>query len=186
MIIQADEGMGIYFKAVGFAMAAHHGQIRKYTGEPYYTHPVAVSEILYSHHLQSTPEMLAAAALHDVVEDTKYTLDDIRAYFGGTVARHVFWLTDISKQKNIQGNRAVRKAIDRDHIHKAPAEEQFIKLADLMHNTSSIVQHDKSFAKVYLREKALILDGLRSEVRESAIFKAADNQINEAMIQVML
>jgi (p)ppGpp synthase/HD superfamily hydrolase len=143
-------------QAIEFATRAHDGQVRKYTGEPYVTHPIAVSEIVRS--VPHTEDMLIAAVLHDTVEDTDVTLADIEFYFGRTVMDLVFWLTDSSRPQD--GNRATRKAIDRDHLAAAPAAAQTIKVADLLHNTLSIVSHDPDFAIVYMREKRLLLDVL--------------------------
>jgi hypothetical protein len=140
-------------KAFAFAAKAHGSQKRKYTGEPYINHPYEVMDIVAS--VPHTEQMLAAALLHDVLEDTDATEDQIRDEFGETVLELVKWLTDVSKPSD--GNRAMRKALDRAHIAKAPAEAKTIKLADLISNTKSIVKHDKDFAKVYLNEKALLL-----------------------------
>jgi len=100
--------------------------------------------------------MLAAAWLHDVVEDTGVTIETIRAEFGVEVAELVGWLTDVSRPEH--GNRAHRKALDRAHSAAAPAEAQTVKLADLISNTRSIIAHDVSFAKTYLEEKRLLLE----------------------------
>lgn len=102
-----------------------------------------------------TPEMLAAALLHDTVEDTGVTIELIESEFGSEVANLVSWLTDVSKPEN--GNRAVRKQIDLEHTALAPAAAQTIKLADLISNTSSIVKHDLNFAETYLKEKVALL-----------------------------
>jgi (p)ppGpp synthase/HD superfamily hydrolase len=99
--------------------------------------------------------MIAAAWLHDTVEDTGVTIEVIRAEFGAEVAELVGWLTDVSRPEH--GNRAHRKALDRAHSAMAPAEAQTVKLADLIANTRSIVAHDKAFAKTYLEEKRLLL-----------------------------
>ena len=58
------------------------------------------------------------------------------------------------------GNRATRKAIDREHTAQAPAEAQTIKLADLISNSKSIMAHDPDFAVTYLAEKRLLLEVL--------------------------
>jgi (p)ppGpp synthase/HD superfamily hydrolase len=100
--------------------------------------------------------MVAAAWLHDVVEDTGCTYTDIHMAFGADIAALVGWLTDVSKPED--GNRAYRKARDRAHSAEAPAEAQTIKLADLISNSRSIVQHDPAFAKTYLEEKRLLLE----------------------------
>jgi (p)ppGpp synthase/HD superfamily hydrolase len=99
--------------------------------------------------------MVAAAWLHDVVEDTGCTYTDIHMAFGADIAALVGWLTDVSQPQD--GNRAHRKAMDRAHTAEAPAEAQTIKLADLISNSRSIVAHDPAFARTYLAEKRLLL-----------------------------
>ena len=138
-----------------FATAAHAavGQTRKYTFEPYIVHPAEVASIVAT--VPHTEAMIAAAWLHDTVEDTGVTIEVIRAEFGAEVAELVGWLTDVSRPEH--GNRAHRKALDRAHSAMAPAEAQTVKLADLIANTRSIVAHDKAFAKTYLEEKRLLL-----------------------------
>jgi len=149
-------GMDVVRKAQVYAIAAHSavGQRRKYTGEPYYVHPAEVARIV-ADVPGSTPEMVAAAWLHDVVEDTGCTFTDIHMAFGIDIATLVGWLTDVSRPD--QGNRAYRKAVDRAHTTEAPAEAQTIKLADLISNSRSIMEHDPAFARTYLEEKRLLL-----------------------------
>ena len=130
---------------------------RKYTGEPYITHAAAVVELVRN--VPHTEDMICAAWLHDTVEDTPATLDEIGQVFGFTVAALVEMLTDVSKPSD--GNRVVRKAIDREHTAKSSPQAKTIKLADLIDNTRSIVERDPAFAKVYLAEKALLLEVLR-------------------------
>lgn len=142
-----------------FATAAHTAicQRRKYTGEPYIAHPGEVVMLLLEHGIDR-PEILAAAWLHDVVEDTGVTIDLIREEFGSDVALLVAGLTDVSKRED--GNRAHRKAIDRAHTAAQSPDCKTIKLADLCSNTMSIVERDPEFAIVYLEEKRLLLDVL--------------------------
>lgn len=148
--------MTIVERARVFATAAHAavGQLRKYTFEPYIVHPREVAQIVES--AGGTPEMIAAAWLHDTVEDTGVTIETIREEFGSEVAELVGWLTDVSRPE--QGNRAVRKAIDRAHTAAAPGAAQTVKLADLISNTRSIMAHDAEFARVYLAEKRALLE----------------------------
>lgn len=143
--------------AIVFAENAHKGQVRKYTGEPYFTHCFAVAKMVVEH--GGDTNMVIAALLHDTVEDTDVTSDDIFETFGPDVAMLVEWLTDVSRPED--GNRAVRKRIDCEHTAKANPRAKTIKLADLIHNTESIVKHDKAFAKVYLAEKRLLLQVLK-------------------------
>ncbi len=140
-----------------FATAAHSavGQLRKYTHEPYWTHTREVADLVAALP-GATEAMVAAAHLHDVVEDTGVTVETVRAEFGAEVADLVSWLTDVSRPG--MGNREFRKSIDRAHTAEAPAEAQDIKICDLISNTRSIVQHDAKFARVYLAEKRLLLD----------------------------
>ena len=145
-------------RAKVFATAAHAavGQTRKYTGEPYVVHPMEVASLVES--VGGTEAMVAAALLHDVLEDTGVTVDVLEEQFGSEVADLVLWLTDVSKPND--GNRSTRKALDRQHSAAAPAAAQTVKVADLISNTRSIVAHDPDFAKVYLAEKRLLLDVL--------------------------
>lgn len=140
-------------RAARFAERAHAGQTRRYTGEPYHTHPAAVAAIVAT--VPHDWAMLAAAHLHDVVEDTDVRITDIVRSFGRNVADLVDWLTDVSRPED--GNRETRRRLDREHTARAPARAQTIKLADLIHNTESVARHDPSFARVYLAEKRLLL-----------------------------
>jgi len=153
-------------KALLFATAAHYaiGQTRKYSGEPYIVHPVAVAELVMS--VPHTPEMVAAALLHDVLEDTDVPYSVLEEEFGTTVAEYVQLLSDPPKESQPGLNRAERKALDVERFRNAPAEVQTIKFADFIDNTSSIVQRDPSFAPVYLREKQLFLEAMDKGDRE--------------------
>ena len=143
-------------RAIWFATQAHAGQTRKYTGEPYVNHPVEVMQLVST--VTDDPEILAAAVLHDVVEDTPATIMNIRIGFSPRVAELVDDLTDVSKPQD--GNRATRKELDRQHTAKASPDAKTIKLADLISNSHSIVKDDPNFAKVYIKEKAALLEVL--------------------------
>ena len=150
--------MRLTHRAFDFAMAAHASinQLRKYTGEPYIVHPIAVARLVRS--IGGTNEMIAAALLHDVVEDTPVTLNEIKHVFGFPIADLVEQLTDVSVPQD--GNRAIRKEIDRKHSARATAEGQTIKLADLIENSRTIAEHDPEFAEVYIPEKRALLEVL--------------------------
>lgn len=131
-------------------------QKRKYTNEPYWHHPAAVASTVGSVP-GATAEMIAAAYLHDVVEDTGITHLDISQTFGANVCSLVFQLTDAYTDTSL-GNREHRKALERDRMEDISPEAQTIKYADLIDNTGSIVEHDPGFAVVYLKEKERLLD----------------------------
>ena len=98
---------GLVERARDFALAAHRGvgQLRKYTGEPYEEHLRRVAAIVEEH--AGDPEMIAAAWLHDVVEDTPATIEEVERAFGPGVRGLVEALTDMSGPQH--GNRAARK-----------------------------------------------------------------------------
>ena len=158
-----------------FAMKAHDGQKRKYTGEDYIVHPMAVSRMvsLYGGSLVQQ----AGALLHDVVEDTPHTLAEIDTLFGSEVATLVEWLTDTSKPED--GNRAIRKAIDRKRLAEAPAEAQFVKLADLIDNSKTIFVFDKGFTPMFKAEMALLMKDM-TKVVDSSLWDEAQKVLSMA------
>lgn len=147
-------------RARKYAITRHSAlnQRRKYTGDPYQVHPASVANMV-RHKANGTDEMVAAAWLHDTVEDTGASLGEIGELFGPKVAEMVEMLTDVSRPED--GNRATRKRIDLEHTAKASPEAKTIKLADMIDNTRSIVKHDPEFARVYLEEKSALLEVLR-------------------------
>lgn len=143
-------------KAKMLAGKAHEGQFRKYSGMPYIVHPIEIATIVQT--VEHSDEMIAAALLHDVVEDTDYTVEDIAKEVSPAVAELVEGLTDVSSPQD--GNRAVRKTKDRDHLAKQNAEVQTIKLADVISNSQDIKANDPKFAKVYIEEMKALLEVL--------------------------
>ena len=87
MIKDLVNNMDLYEKSVAFALRAHEGQTRKNSGIPYILHPMEAATIAST--LTDDREVLAAVMLHDTVEDTEATLDDIRREFGERVAQLV-------------------------------------------------------------------------------------------------
>jgi (p)ppGpp synthase/HD superfamily hydrolase len=143
-------------KAKMLAGKAHEGQFRKYSGMPYIVHPIEVATIVQT--VEHSDEMIAAALLHDVVEDTDYSFEDIANEVSPEVADLVKGLTDVSSPQD--GNRKVRKAIDKDHLAEQNAEVQTIKLADVISNSQDIKANDPKFAKVYIEEMKALLEVL--------------------------
>lgn len=156
-----------------FAENAHNGQIRKYTGEPYINHPVNVAILVNS--VKHDNNMIAAALLHDVVEDTHYTIRDIFEEFGYDVADMVENLADISVP--LDGNRKIRKEIDRMHTSLSSNRAKTIKIADLIDNSKSILEHDPKFAVVYMAEKKALLNVLIGG--DSSLLKIANSIVGQ-------
>jgi len=151
--------MNIRYKAQKFATKAHTdaGQLRKFTGEPYIVHPAAVVDLLQA--IDPTDEMIAAAWLHDVVEDTPVTLSEIEYEFGPVVAEYVEMLTDV-QTRSFGGERIHRKNTNLLHTAQACPEAQSIKLCDLIDNASMVVERDPIFARQYLLEMKRLLSVL--------------------------
>ena len=121
--------------AFEFAREAHSPQKRK-SGEPYIIHPVCVARIV-AEELELGVDPIIAAFLHDVVEDTHYTIDDIRERFGDDVAFLVGVVTKEKKEKYVQSKQV-------DNYRQILASMQFdvrallIKLADRLHNMRTL------------------------------------------------
>ncbi|QGT78934.1 HD domain-containing protein [Guyparkeria halophila] len=143
-------------RALAIAIEAHAGQVRRYTHEPFVTHPVAVAQTVRPFH--GDPLVLATALLHDVVEDTPVTAADLDREMPSSVVRMVLSLTNPSSTDD--GDRAARKRIDHDHVARAEPRAQTIKYADVWHNVRSIARHDPEFAPTYLAEKISLIHRL--------------------------
>jgi (p)ppGpp synthase/HD superfamily hydrolase len=157
-----NEIMNIVQRADEFAERAHAAvnQTRKYTGEPYINHPREVRAIMKKYASGPISQAQEAAALlHDTIEDTNVTHQELLDTFGNEIATLVGWLTDVSKPTD--GNRSVRKNLDLQHTAAAPPAAKTVKLSDLISNSISIVQHDPGFAVRYLKEKAALMQVLK-------------------------
>lgn len=169
--------MSLAFEAMQFAREKHAGQVCKYTGNPYADHLAEVAGIVATFAASMggmTEEVIAIAWLHDCMEDQGVSQSELVELFGNDVAEGVVLLSDME-----QGNRSERKALSRKRLAAAPLWIQTIKVADLISNTSSIVQHDPKFARVYLEEKRLMLDVLCNA--DHRLLQIARDQIRTSM-----
>jgi (p)ppGpp synthase/HD superfamily hydrolase len=143
----------VIVKARNFAWHQHYGQFRKYMKNvPYFVHPERVAIAVQKDRV-TTEEMVAAAYVHDTLEDTKTTYDDILRWFGDTVAEYVLGLTSYSKQISLAGYRAARKKADLEYLSKQKKEVHYIKLEDRWDNLNDIeFCPDQSFIDLYCRE----------------------------------
>ena len=140
-------------KAFDFANEAHKG-VRRRSGEPYILHPIAVAKIVVSN-IGLGYKSIAAALLHDVVEDTNYTVDDLRSLFGDKVATLVDGLTKI---KTVLDNedKAEQKSMQAENFKRIlltlndDVRVVLIKLADRLHNCRTI-----EFMPEHKRDKIL-------------------------------
>ncbi|MEC7119265.1 MAG: HD domain-containing protein [Pseudomonadota bacterium] len=129
-----ESEVALVLAACEFADIAHGGVIRK-SGEPYILHPIAVTDILG--HMRLDADSLMAALLHDVIEDTDYTKEQVSAQFGATVADLVDGVTKLTISKDKQINKAASfRKILMATLHDPRVI--VIKLADRLHNMSTL------------------------------------------------
>lgn len=145
----------LLIKAINFAKYKHRYQIRKYSTDLYYyTHCLEVMAMV-SRSPSCTLIMKVVAILHDTLEDTDTTIEELEIMFGKEIARMVKGLTDISKPTD--GNRLVRKAMDRQHLSEQDADTQTVKVADMMANAKDIMIKDaEKFGPVFIAEAKLL------------------------------
>lgn len=147
-----------------FADTAHGTQQRRMTGERYIVHPVSVMKICrqYTSHLP----VLAAALLHDVLEDTTVGVMEMERFLQSLMPAAaasetlalVVELTDVyTKARYPDMNRSQRKQHERERLAAISAQGQLIKYADILDNAHDLLTHDPNFAVVFLREGAALL-----------------------------
>jgi (p)ppGpp synthase/HD superfamily hydrolase len=147
--------MSIIMRAAAFARQAHAEQRRKYNDRPYIVHPARVAGRVAAHP-QATETMVAAAFLHDVVEDTPHTLDEVSAEFGPEISRLVDELTNASKRS--EAPRCERKRRDRQRLAQVSVEAKIIKLLDRIDNLDELTGAPGGFVRLYCEESRLLME----------------------------
>mgnify|MGYP006921288240 CR=1 FL=1 len=150
-------------KLFDYVKQQHGDQVRKYTGEPYYNHLYQVAELAS----QYEDGCVEVALCHDLFEDTKCDFNALYkamadigydAKFAYKTCTHVKELTDeFTHEKYPYFNRDKRKLNEAARLGSISYLAQTVKYADLINNTSTIVQYDHGFARKYLQEKERIL-----------------------------
>lgn len=130
--------------AVGFARL-RHGDQRRPAGEPYLEHLLEAASVLVEAIGVTDPDILRAAVLHDVVEDTDCTLDEVRDRFGDRVAVLVDWVTKPPRDEGL--TREQVRAAYLERLRGAPDDAILVKLADRLSNVQRLDTHPR-------REKA--------------------------------
>ena len=125
-------------RAIGFAARAHQGQQRKIGDVPYIAHPVAVAMILQRMGCAET--IVAAGLLHDVVEDTPVTLEEIQRHFGDEVAEIVAGCTEPPKDRD---RWETRKLFMIESLRDAPLAVKLVAAADKYHNLSHTLSNER-------------------------------------------
>ncbi len=122
-----------YEKAIAYATEAHYGQKRKGNGKPYIIHPYTVALTLLDE--GCSKDIVIAGLLHDTVEDTEVTFEDIEKNFGSEVRRIVEGVTEPDKSLPWK----VRKEHIIEYLKKAPLDERLLTCADKLHNILSMI-----------------------------------------------
>jgi myo-inositol-1(or 4)-monophosphatase len=126
-------------RAIVFALRAHAGTERRGKGFPYIVHPLEAVTIVAT--MTSDQELLAAAALHDTVEDTDVTIDQIRAEFGDRIASLVAADSDIPVQDmNAEDSWYVRKQAAIDRIAASSHDAKIVAMGDKLSNMRAIAR----------------------------------------------
>jgi guanosine-3',5'-bis(diphosphate) 3'-pyrophosphohydrolase len=159
------------------AAEAHKGQTRKGGEVPYVNHVIEVAHLVAE--AGGTPEMVAAAFLHDVVEDSDATGETVAAAFGPCIATLVAGLTDDPAWKALP--REVRKRKQAEHMGRAPRAIRRIKIADQTSNVRDVGRLPKGWvpaeARAYIAGAALVVDACRgADAGLEAAFDAARTQ----------
>ena len=157
----------LIIKAKSFGSEYHSGQTRRYTNENYFNHCIRVASMV-AQNTEDT-EVIAAALLHDVVEDTHATNRMVRFTFGLRVSQIVGHLTkeytpeNYPPEKYPTFNRKYRSMLEVERMREEMCEDaKLIKRFDIADNIKDIVLYDPKFAIVYLREKAEELEVVTS------------------------
>ena len=124
-------------RAIAFAVKAHHNTERRGKGFPYIVHPMEAVEIVAT--ITSDQELLAAAALHDTVEDTEVTVEQLRAEFGDRVAELVFAESDrFTEGVSEEDSWHDRKQAAIDRLASASHDAKVVAMGDKLSNMRAI------------------------------------------------
>jgi len=155
---QFKNGKELIQKAKDFATAKHEGQLRKFGNKPYIIHPAGVAKIVEDS--GGTPEMIAAAWLHDVVEESGVSFVELREMFGDKVAGIVSELSNPSDlDKSKKGQYLLSK------MNTMSSDALTVKLSDRLNNVLDFSTARPSFVQKYAGETMFIINGLEETER---------------------
>jgi guanosine-3',5'-bis(diphosphate) 3'-pyrophosphohydrolase len=167
--------LALLLRALSFAAHKHRDQRRKDAeASPYINHPIALAEVLAAEGGVGDIEVLAAALLHDTIEDTATTFEELVEHFGGRIAAMVGEVTDDQKLP-----KAERKRLQIVHAAGLSAGAKLVKLADKICNLRDVAERppakwDLQRRQEYFEWAKQVIDGLRgAHPRLEAAFDAA-------------
>lgn len=157
-----DTSFGLFVKAIAFAAEKHRNQRRKDAdASPYINHPIALANVLANEGGVDDLVALCAAVLHDTVEDTETTEEELTATFGTAIASIVMQVTD---DKSLE--KSVRKQKQIEHAPHIATEAKLVKLADKICNLRDILASPPANwsaerKQAYFDWASQVVDGLR-------------------------
>lgn len=167
--------LALLLKALAFAAHKHRDQRRKDAdASPYINHPIALADVLVNEGGVSDVEVLCAALLHDTVEDTATTHEELVDGFGSRIARIVAEVTDDKRLP-----KAERKRLQVEHAPHISHEARLVKLVDKICNLRDVAERppagwDVPRRREYFEWAKQVIDGLRgTHARLEAAFDAA-------------
>jgi GTP diphosphokinase / guanosine-3',5'-bis(diphosphate) 3'-diphosphatase len=165
----------LLLEALEFAADKHRNQRRKdRRASPYINHPIALATVLTLEGRVADPKVLAAALLHDTIEDTRTSYEELKAKFGTRVAKTVLEVTD-----NKRLRKHTRKRLQVEHASGLSRDAKLVKLADKICNVRDLGEHppvgwNKQRRREYFDWAKRVIDGLRGTNRRlEAAFDAA-------------
>lgn len=165
-------------KAIEFATEKHKGQMRKFEKKEYIEHPKKVAQIIKENkESKKLNELIAAAILHDTLEDTKTTESELKKYFGKLIASLVKELTTNEEEKKEMG----KKEYLLEKMANMSSWGLVIKLADRLDNVSDLSSSPKEFQKKYIEETKFILKQLEEKRKLSETHKKIIEKIKEKL-----
>ena len=159
---QPEKDLALLFRALAFAAHKHRDQRRKDAeASPYINHPIALAEVLAGEGGIADVEVLAAALLHDTIEDTATTAEELRAEFGGRIAAMVEEVTDDQSLP-----KADRKRLQIEHAAGLSPAAKLVKLADKICNLRDVAERppakwDLQRRQEYFEWARRVIDQLR-------------------------
>ena len=171
-----NRGLSLLLKALAFAADKHRDQRRKdRKASPYINHPIMLAEVLMLEGGIDDANILAASLLHDTIEDTETTYDELKSVFGPRIAKAVLEVTDNKRQR-----KHTRKRLQIQHAPALSRDAKLVKLADKISNLRDLSgeRRPKGWNKKRRREyfdwARQVVDGLRGTNRRlEAAFDAA-------------
>ena len=157
-----EKDLALLFRALAFAAHKHRDQRRKDAeASPYINHPIALAEVLAGEGGVTDVEVLAAALLHDTIEDTDTSLAELQEQFGARIAAMVAEVTD---DKNLP--KAERKRLQIEHAAGLSPGAKLVKLADKICNLRDVADRPPSKWELERRQEYFewakrVIDGLR-------------------------